>query len=50
MASGAHSVELNLELGHTSRLKDHIKEGYVKECETEATHDWDFFIRDKASG
>ena len=49
MASGAHSVELNLELGHTSRLKDHIKEGYVKKCETEATHDWDFFIRDKAS-
>ena len=44
-----NSIELVLEIGHVSRLKEHIQEGYVKKWQNEATHDWEFFIRDKAS-
>ena len=46
---GSHTIQLTLEMGHKSRLKDHVKDGYVKKYDTEATHDWEFFIRDKAS-
>ena len=44
-----NAIELALEMGHVCRLKEHIKKGYVKKSQFEATHDWEFFIRDKAS-
>ncbi len=45
-ASPQFTTTLKMELGHYCTLKEHIREGYrVKD--REATHDWEFFVRDK---